>query len=146
MSKRQDELAAKAVKRLREVYELRPGSTVWTMVKHVSRSGMTRDIAVYLHDSDGIQNVSRDVAEATGYRFNRDAQAVRIGGAGMDMGFAIVYDLSRVTFRDGFLCSGKQDCPANDHVNERGDARKAGYRKGRKHSDPGYALEQRWLS
>jgi hypothetical protein len=121
---------------------------VWTLVRHVSRSGMSRDISVYLASpwDDGLVNVSRLVAEATGYSESRNTAAVRIGGAGMDMGFAVVYDLSRAVFRDGFLCSGEPDCPANDHVNERSDARKAGYSKGRKHSDPGYALSQRWLS
>jgi len=147
-TRKQQEAAAKAADTLRETYGLQPGSMVWTLVRHVSRSGMSRDISVYLASpwDEGVENVSRLVAEATGYRYNRDNEAVRVGGVGMDMGFAIVYDLSRAIFRDGFLCSGELDCPANDHVNERGEARKAGVRKGRKHSDPGYALSQRWMS
>lgn len=131
---------------LRERFGLKPGATVAVSLKHVSRSGLTRDIAVYLNGDDGVPiNVSGYVAAAIGATYNDNVGAVRVGGVGMDMGFSIVYYLSRVVFRDGFRCNGKRTCPANDHVNERGADREAGYRRGRKHSDPGYALSHRWI-
>lgn len=135
-----------AADELRELFNLKPGATVAVSLKHVSRSGMTRDIAVYLNGADGVPaNVSNRVAAAIGATYNDDIGAVRVGGTGMDMGFHIVYSLSRVVFRDGFRCSGRPSCPANDHVNERGAEREKGYRRGRKHSDPGYALHHRWI-
>jgi hypothetical protein len=147
MSKRTEAERHKAADQLRDGYGLEPGSVVLTLLRHVSRSGMTRDISVYLPDPDGgiPANVSGLVARATGNRFGPDRDAVRIGGAGMDMGFALVYDLSRVMFRDGFHCTGTMDCPANDHVNDR-DWTGKGHTTDRVHSDPGYALVQRWMS
>lgn len=68
------------------------------------------------------------------------------GGCGMDMGFDLVYRLSRTLFQDRFGCIGDsleyaKRCPSNDHSNER----ERNYTKGRQHSDGGYALRQRWL-
>lgn len=135
-----------AASQLRANHDLAPGDVVMTSVKHVSRSGMSRDIAVYLPGSDGVPvNVSHAVADAIDATWSHDRNAVRIHGAGMDMGFHIVYSLSRAVFADGFFCTGKPSCPANDHVNERGAEREAGYRRGRRHSDPGYALTHRWI-
>lgn len=51
----------------------------------------------------------------------------------MDMIMDTVYHLSRVLFRDGFTCTGK-DCPSNDHHN--GDRNYKPHR----HTDPGYSL------
>ena len=49
--------------------------------------------------------------------YNRKAEAIRVGGCGMDMGFHVVYNLSRALYRDGrFVCMG-EDCPSNDHSN-----------------------------
>jgi hypothetical protein len=58
-----------------------------------------------------------------------------MGGAGMDMGFALVYNLSRSLYPNGFDCIG-ESCPSNDHVN--------GYNRSH-HADGGYALQQSWL-
>jgi hypothetical protein len=146
MTKYTDTERREAAAWLRKTFKLKPGTVVAVSLKHVSRSGMTRDIAVYLPGSDGLPfNVSGYVATAIGAQLNRDRLAVRVGGVGMDMGFHVVYQLSRAVFADGFRCTGKPSCPANDHVNERGAAREAGYRRGRKHSDPGYALSHRWI-
>ena len=41
----------------------------------------------------------------------------------MDMGFALVYGLSRTLYRDGHKClgdKGKTRCPSNDHSNDYG--------------------------
>jgi hypothetical protein len=136
MTKAQKAEQEEARQRLREW--IKPGDTIWTTVRHVSQSGMTRDISCYLIEENEPRWLSWLVAKACGYRFNRKHDAVRIGGCGMDMGFAIVYDLSRVLFADGFECIG-QGCPSNDHSN--GDRDYSPHH----HSDPGYALTQRWI-
>jgi hypothetical protein len=123
---------------------IKPGDTVHTQVRHVSRSGMQRVIQVVKIDckpdskEPDILYLGYNVADALDMRYDREREGVKIGGCGMDMGFAIVYDLSRVLFADGFDCIG-EGCPANDHNN--GDRDYTPHR----HSDPGYALKQRWL-
>ena len=128
---------AEARDRLRKRIE--PGDTLYTVIRHVSRSGMMRAIDVYeMHDNEP-HRISYPVAVATGLTYNRKHEAVQMGGAGMDMGFALVYDLSWALFPDGFKCTGAGTrCPSNDHSN----GRKA--RKGIHHKDGGYALRQQW--
>jgi len=72
-------------------------------------------------------------------RHGRAQDALVVGGAGMDMGYHVVYNLARTLFADGFACVG-EGCPSNDHSNGDRD-----YTPGRLHSDPGYALRHRWL-
>lgn len=133
---------ADAIDRLRTW--IKPGDTVHTQLKSVSRSGMSRVIQVIKIECDPEQKepqilyLGYNVAEAIGMKYDREREGVKVGGCGMDMGFAIVYDLSRALFKDGFDCIG-EGCPANDHRN--GDRDYTPHR----HSDPGYALKQRWL-
>lgn len=130
---------------------IKPGDTIHVQMKHVSRSGMSRVIQVIKincrpeTDIDGkagtepeILYLGYNVAQALGMKYDRDREGVKIDGCGMDMGFAIVYDLSYALFKDGFDCVGER-CPANDHNN--GDRNYTPHR----HSDPGYALRHRWI-
>jgi len=114
---------------------LPPGGTVFTDVKHVSRSGMSRTIKAFVIEGTEIRDISRLVAKATDTAFDPKLYGVKMGGCGMDMGFALVYKLSRSLYPAGFPCIGK-GCPANDHSN-RVDTKQ--------HKDGGYALRQRWL-
>lgn len=115
-----------------------PGTTVYTVLRHVSKSGMSRDIAVYVMADGEPRWITWSVAQATGLGWNDAREAIRIGGAGMDMGFALVYDLSSVLYRDGFTCAGDR-CPSNDHSNGDRD------HEPHHHTSGGYALRQRWL-
>lgn len=127
---------AEAIERLREW--IKPGDTVYTILRHVSASGMTRAISVVIQDEDGPHEVDGTVARAMGEKFDNRHGGIRIGGAGMDMGFHLVYGLSRTLFPDSFDCIG-EGCPSNDHSN--GDRDYTPHR----HSDGGYALRHRWL-
>lgn len=122
---------------------IKPGDTLYTTVRHVARSGMSRTISIFRMDVvDGVAvpyDISGWVAHATGLTRDHKLGGVKVGGCGMDMGFHIVYELSSVLFRDGFTCIGRRRCPSNDHSN--GDRN---YRR-HKHSDGGYALRQSWL-
>jgi hypothetical protein len=142
MSKSQER--EEAINRLKEL--LKPGDTVYTVLRHVSRSGMSRAIDVYKITSgkDGRPEkswLSYNVAKALEWGFNKNYEAVSVGGCGMDMGFHLVYTLSRVLFKE-YTCLGK-DCPANDHSN--GMPRPARPSKRVKHGDGGYALNQEWI-
>ena len=130
MGKRTTDTPAAA--RLREI--LRPGDTVHTVVRHVSRSGMSRTITFHVVADNGIRDITLLAGKALGLRVADDG-GLKIAGCGMDTAFATVYDLSSVLFRDGFVCTGDR-CPSNDHSNGDRD------RTPHVHSDPGYALRQ----
>lgn len=123
---------AEAIERLRKV--MPPGTTVYTILRHVSRSGMMRHISV----KTGLEvQHDWDVALVTGLRL-APYEGIKVAGAGMDMGFHLVYSLSHTLYPNGFDCIG-EGCPANDHSNYRGgDVPKH-------HLDGGYALRQRWI-
>lgn len=138
MTKAQEAEKLEAINRLKEI--LKPGDTVYTVVRSVSRSGMSREIDVYFFDKKGNKfYLSYLVSRALEYK-QADNGALKVGGCGMDMGFHVVYGLSRTLYRDGFRCTGKK-CGANDHFNE-GTPRDGK----RKHTgDGGYALRQEWI-
>jgi hypothetical protein len=146
MSKTAEKQAARdeAIDRLREM--IKPGDTVSTVLRHVSRSGMSRSISVMHADEDGISDVSYLVARALDDKIDQVNGGVKVGGCGMDMGFHLVYNLSRTLYAR-YQCLGKGDnwserCPSNTHVNpgpERDDYSYSAF-----HSD-GYALHQRWV-
>jgi hypothetical protein len=126
--------------------QLSPGDTVYCVLRHVSRSGMMRHIDFYKMTDDGPQWLSPNVAEALDYPTS-DSGALKVGGCGMDMGFHVVYTLSRTLFRDGWACIGDGDsrnrCPSNDHNNPGPDRRN--YSPDHHHKDGGYALRHRWM-
>lgn len=125
-----------AAEALREL--LPPGATIHTTVKHVSRSGMQRSISCYVIRDNEPRWIDSLICKAAGFTFDTKREAVKIGGCGMDMGFAIVYDVSATLYRGGFTCIGER-CPSNDHSN--GDRNYQPHQ----HADGGYALRQRWL-
>lgn len=86
---------AEAIQQLREWYPA--GSTVYTILRHVSRSGMARTIGmVALLGPEDIRHPNFAVGTALGLRVDRERDGVKISGGGMDMGFAIVDDLASV--------------------------------------------------
>ena len=117
---------------------LPPGSKVHTVIRNVSRSGMSRSIDAYLLLDGDRRWLSRYIAIACEMSFDEKRECLKIGGCGMDMGFAIVYDLTRTLYPDGFECIGEK-CPSNDHSN--GDRDYTPHH----HRDGGYALRQEWL-
>jgi hypothetical protein len=125
--------------------QMRPGTTLWTVLRHVSSSGMTRSIDVYtLPGADEKDWWSYRAAAILGESYDERREAVKVGGCGMDMGFQLVYSLSRTLYPDGYGCIGK-GCPANDHANGDRDYTKHTKRAPHWHRDGGYALRQRWL-
>lgn len=129
---------AEAIERLREV--MPPGTTVYTLLRHVSQSGMMRHISVKT-ELEGIHDWN--VALATESKL-APREGIKVGGAGMDMGFHLVYNLSYVLYPDGFDCIAQhlpenergRVCPSNDHSNREHLTH---------HRDGGYALRQRWM-
>lgn len=158
MTKAQKAEREEAVKTLREL--LPPGSTVHTILEHVSRSGMSRKIrpVVLTVDSDGqpwIRNIGYLASKALGWR--ADDHAIITSGCGMDMGFHLVYTLSRVLYPDGFGCIGDSEirskrCPSAEHTNGKPRITHGIHTHAPDnskcvtwHRDGGYALRQEWL-
>lgn len=113
---------AHALAQLRGI--LPEGSTVYTILRSVSRSGMSRRISFkgitledgheapkvpFIHHLDGYIST---VLEMTLPRYDKP-QGLRVDGCGMDMGYHVVHNLSRVLY------------PNAKHV--------------------GYSLQHRWL-
>ncbi len=97
--------------------EVLPGDVLHTVVRSVARSGMSRTIDVYRLQDGELRCLSGLVARALDYRRN-DAGALKVSGCGMNMGFAVVYEVSAVLFGAGFACVGEEKrCPSNDHNN-----------------------------
>ena len=92
-------LVAEARERLLEM--LQPGSTVYTQVRHVSGSGMSRRISAYVIRDNEPWNISGYVARVLDWPCDRDELSVRVSGCGMDMGFHLVYSLSATLFPRG---------------------------------------------
>lgn len=125
MSKYTKREQEKAIEQLRA--ELKPGDTVHTVLRHVSRSGMQRRIDVVLLRDGDTRYLTWLVAKALGLRSTGNGDGVVVGGCGMDMGFHIVYELGSVLWPKGA-----------DYVSGR---------NGSKASEPcgGYCLKQRWI-
>lgn len=124
--------------------ELEPGDMLHTVLRHVSRSGMQREIDVLklVCGDRGADTwwLSWRVSRLLGERLGKH-DGVVVDGAGMDMGFELVYRIGRHLWPDGFTCIG-EGCPANDHSNPGREDIEPGVTV---HKDGGYALRQRWL-
>ena len=111
MNTKQTKAQAKAADKQEAIGHLRkylsPGSRVYTALKSVSSSGMSRRIECYIPaviNADtgelGIINISHYVARALDR--NRSDTGILCQGCGMDMGFELVYSLSWELFRSDF--------------------------------------------
>lgn len=118
--------------------EIKPGDTLYTVLRHRAPSGMSRAIDVYKIDQDQPFRLTFWVAMATRTPYSERYEALNVSGTGMDMGYHVVYGLARTLFPGGFDCPGK-GCPSNDHSN--GDRDYSPHH----HRDGGYALHHRWL-
>lgn len=86
--------------KLREMFAEQAKPTVYTILRHVSQSGMSRDISVKTLEDGQLRDITYTVAEALGEKIkDRNGQrVVRVNGCGMDMGFHLVYGLSSVLY------------------------------------------------
>jgi hypothetical protein len=157
-TKAQQAERAAALERIRE--SVKPGDTLYTILRHRSASGMLRVIDVKALDcADArypVVNLGWNVAKALGEPWDDRKEGIRVGGCGMDMGFHLIYNLASALYPDGFGCIGK-GCPSNDHSNGDRDYTPYWHRDTPKpndgqaysadhwHRNGGYALRQRWI-
>lgn len=108
---------------------LPPGTIVYTILRHVSRSGALRVIDLFVIEKGEPRSIAWRAARAIGEGYDNKLNGIRISGGGMDMGFELVYQLGRELYPQGFAVKG---------VGRNGD--RSGH-----DSDGGYALKHRWM-
>lgn len=118
-----------ALEHLRDM--LKPGDKIHTVLRHVSKSGMSRSIDMYLIRDNSPIYLTGYAAMVLQGTIDKTNRGLKTTGVGMDMGFAMVYDLSYRLYPDGF------DLPEGMR-GRNGDS--SGF-----DSDGGYALVQRWM-
>lgn len=111
---------------LRDQVKLVPGDTVYTVLRNVARSGMTRWIDFYVIRDGDPWRISYHIAKAAGYTYDNKRESVKVGGCGMDMGFSVVYNLGATLWPTG---------TPEPHGRRNGEPDSAG----------GYALKHRWI-
>jgi len=87
-------------------YDLKPGDTVYTVLRHVSASGMQRAIDLYIIRDNMPLRLTWLVAVVLDMTYSRKREGLVVNGCGMDMGWHVVYELSYALFgtaRDGQL-------------------------------------------
>jgi hypothetical protein len=103
-----------------------PGQTVYCILRHVAKSGMSRRISLFVIQNGELRDITRTAAIAMDRKLNRDECSIVVGGCGMDMGFHLIYSL-------GY------------HLWPNGTPEPHGRRNGEPDSDGGYALKHEWL-
>lgn len=93
---------------------------VWQIVQHVTRSGMTRYIGNFVIVDGDLWRIDYRVSRILGWPTSQVHGGVKVSGVGMDMGFHLVYTLSRALYA-GRVTAESGGC------------------------DPGYLVKQRWL-
>lgn len=103
-------------------YFVKEGDTVYTVLRSVSSSGMSRTMSLKVAKEGRILDLTYYASVVLGWPLVEvnGSRAIRVGGAGMDMGFHTVYTLARVLFRDKY--EGQPDAV-----------------------DAGYSISQAWL-
>lgn len=122
---------------------IKPGDTVYTVLKHTSRSGMYRVIDLFIMQNNQPFRITGWAAALLEGYDNRH-EGAKAHGCGMDMGFHLVYNLSYTLFPNGFECVGRDKdgysrCPSNDHSNGDRDYTPHTHKSG------GYAINHKWM-
>jgi len=92
------------IEAMARLQELCPaGTTVYCVVRSVSRSGMSRNIDCYVIQDNELIWITGYMSCVLSYTIRRNSQGLHVGGCGMDMCFAVVYELSRTLYsHDGY--------------------------------------------
>lgn len=92
---------SESIERLRTLFAGDEYPKIHTITRHVSSSGMTRDISLIYVKGGAIHNITYSAALALEWPLSEKSgnRAIRVSGAGMDMGFHTVYTLSSVLYR-----------------------------------------------
>ena len=78
-----------AIQELSNILKDIPTDTIYTVIRHVSTSGMQREISIRMIDAGRIISLDWLVSTATGIKIGKHNGLV-VKGCGMDMGFHLV--------------------------------------------------------
>lgn len=95
MTKAQIAQRAHDIEELRKI--VKPGMTVYTQLKHVSRSGMYRVISLFVIADNRLIKIDHYACRLLEGWDDRH-QGCKTGGCGMDMGFHLVYNLGATLY------------------------------------------------
>ena len=105
---------------------IKPGDIIYTKLEHVSKSGMTRWLNLYVIKDNEPLRITWAVCQVADFKYSERHEALKIEGCGTDMGFSAVYQLGHALWPNG---------TSEPHST----------RNGEPDTDGGYALKQRWL-
>lgn len=76
------------------------GTRVYTSLRKVSSSGMTRHYSLFIVQGESIVNITYFAAHALGWTLSESdgSRTIKVQGCGMDMSFHLVSSLSAVLF------------------------------------------------
>lgn len=77
---------------LRELFKDNP--RIYTVLRHVSASGMSRSIDMLVIQDGKPRNITGTVNRVMGWKFDNKHGGTKVSGCGMDMGFHLVNSLS----------------------------------------------------
>ena len=85
-------------------YYLTQGQTIYTILRSVSSSGMSRNISLVAVCEGQLCDITYYAAAALGWKLTdtNGRRAIRVQGAGMDMGFHLVDSLSYALYGEGY--------------------------------------------
>ena len=75
--------------------------TIYTILRHVSQCGMTREISLLTFKDNEPRHLNYHASEILGLSQGKQ-DGLRVSGSGTDMGFHLVYSLSCALFDDGY--------------------------------------------
>lgn len=116
---------------------VKAGTTIYTILRHVSASGMMRTIDVFVLGSAYTEEVrplrlTYWVAVALGYSMDKKRDGLQVGGCGMDMGYHVAYSIGSVVFGRG------KEAQAYGYHTGRNGVKEA-------ETDGGYIVKHEWL-
>lgn len=103
---------------------IKPRMVIYTVLRKVSKSGMSREISLFAVKDGKIISLDGPVSVLLGYKLGD--QGIKVSGCGMDMGFHTVYSLGLALWPNG---------TPEPH----------GTRNGTPDTCGGYALKHEWM-
>lgn len=82
---------------------LKPDDVVYCILRHVSRSGMTRIVDLYVLKDNNLRWIGLKAADLLELPYtDKYGGGIKVSGVGMDMGFWLIHNLSRELFNDDY--------------------------------------------
>tara|TARA_B100000035_G_scaffold81028_1_gene67936 strand:+ start:372 stop:749 length:378 start_codon:yes stop_codon:yes gene_type:complete len=80
---------------------LKPGSTIWSVHRHTSASGMTHCFDFYTIQANELIRLTHLICVACDYKHHPKHGGLKTTGCGMDMAFNTIYNLGQTMWPEG---------------------------------------------